>query len=121
MRYNSSYPQTAEKQSPLIFLLRLDSENMIDSVRITPSPIIPPNRFRIDLQHHLFTMSLDGALGLAPSNTKGSKLNRVLDVGTGTGIWAIDFGRFPEHSSLVWLIQNEADEHPEAEVQLPTC
>ncbi|GJC92194.1 methyltransferase domain-containing protein [Colletotrichum higginsianum] len=30
----------------------------------------------------------------------GAKVGRVLDVGTGTGIWALDFG----------------DEHPEAEV-----
>jgi SAM-dependent methyltransferase len=54
---------------------------------------------RLDLQHHLFSLTYDSKLFLAPvPETK--KLGRVLDVGTGTGIWAIDF----------------ADAHPESEV-----
>ncbi|EXA31046.1 hypothetical protein FOVG_17642 [Fusarium oxysporum f. sp. pisi HDV247] len=55
---------------------------------------------RLDLQHHLFLLTFDNKLGLAPPNLPGSNVERVLDVGTGTGIWAIDF----------------ADDHPEAEV-----
>ncbi|KAI8411490.1 hypothetical protein FOFC_08084 [Fusarium oxysporum] len=54
---------------------------------------------RLDLQHYLFLRTFDNKLGLAPPNLPGSKVERVLDVGTGTGIWAIDF----------------ADDHPEAE------
>ncbi|WKT53844.1 hypothetical protein QSH57_004428 [Fusarium oxysporum f. sp. vasinfectum] len=56
---------------------------------------------RLDLQHHLFLRTFDNKLGLAPPNLPGSKVERVLDVGTGTGIWVIDF----------------ADDHPEAEVR----
>ncbi|KAL2876567.1 hypothetical protein SGCOL_008144 [Colletotrichum sp. CLE4] len=52
-----------------------------------------------DLQHNLFLLTLDNKLGLAPPNAPDSRVKRVLDVGTGTGIWAVDFG----------------DEHPEAE------
>ena len=53
------------------------------------------------LQHHLFLLTLDDNLGLAPPNDHDSKVKRVLDVGTGTGIWAVDY----------------ADEHPEAQVR----
>lgn len=42
---------------------------------------------RLDLQHHLFLMTLDGRLHLAPVKNPQS----VLDFGTGTGIWAIDY------------------------------
>lgn len=45
----------------------------------------------LDLQNHLFMLTLDGKLYLAPI---GDKIQNVLDVGTGTGIWAIDFGSY---------------------------
>ncbi|KAF8459183.1 S-adenosyl-L-methionine-dependent methyltransferase [Kalaharituber pfeilii] len=51
---------------------------------------------RLDLYHHMFLMFLGGGLHAAPL----TKPQRVLDAGTGTGIWAIDF----------------ADENPQAEV-----
>jgi SAM-dependent methyltransferase len=54
---------------------------------------------RLDLQHHLFSLTFDGKLFTA-SIPKEKRLHRVLDIGTGTGIWAIDF----------------ADEHPETKV-----
>ncbi|KAK1621931.1 S-adenosyl-L-methionine-dependent methyltransferase [Colletotrichum phormii] len=55
---------------------------------------------RLDLQHHIFDLSFDSKLGLSPPNEPESNVGRVLDLGTGTGIWAMDFG----------------DEHPGAEV-----
>lgn len=45
-------------------------------------------------------LTLHEKLGLAPPNDQDFRVKRVLDVGTGTGLWAIDF----------------ADEHPDAEV-----
>lgn len=55
-----------------------------------------PEQSRLDLYHHIFLMILGGQLYTAPLDHP----QRVLDVGTGTGIWAVDF----------------ADMHPEAEV-----
>ena len=54
-----------------------------------------------DLQHNLFLLTFGDKLGLAPPCFPDTKVNHVLDLGTGTGIWAMDF----------------ADEHPEAEVR----
>lgn len=56
----------------------------------------------LDLQHALFLRTFDDNLGFAPSNDPNADVKNVLDIGTGTGIWAIDF----------------ADEHPGAEVRL---
>ncbi|KAJ4129233.1 hypothetical protein NW768_007768 [Fusarium equiseti] len=48
----------------------------------------------VDLTHHYLTILLDDQLYLPP--LKEDKLQKVLDVGTGTGIWAIEFAdRFP--------------------------
>ncbi|KAK0609883.1 S-adenosyl-L-methionine-dependent methyltransferase [Bombardia bombarda] len=54
---------------------------------------------RLDLQHHVWALTYDGALYTCPAG-KDKPLKRVLDAGTGTGIWAVDF----------------ADDHPETTV-----
>jgi hypothetical protein len=56
-----------------------------------------PEKDRLDLQHHLYRLTLDGKLYLAPIKPD---VHNVIDVGTGTGIWALEF----------------ADEHPSADV-----
>jgi SAM-dependent methyltransferase len=51
---------------------------------------------RLDLQHNLFLLTLDGKLNLAPIEEMPGGIHNVLDIGTGTGIWAVDFAtRFP--------------------------
>lgn len=52
---------------------------------------------RLDMVHHAISIMLKGELQMVKLP---EKLDRVLDVGTGTGIWAIDF----------------ADSHPETKV-----
>lgn len=54
---------------------------------------------RLDLQHHIFFLTFDDLLHLCPVG-QDKPIGRVLDAGTGTGIWAMDF----------------ADKHPEAAV-----
>ena len=47
---------------------------------------------RLDLSHHMFRLILGGALFRAPIRNH----HHVLDIGTGTGIWAIEFAdEFP--------------------------
>jgi len=44
---------------------------------------------RLDLMHHLMTLRTDGKLHVAPLPEHPQ---RILDLGTGTGIWAIEMG-----------------------------
>ncbi|KAN0122948.1 S-adenosyl-L-methionine-dependent methyltransferase [Hyaloscypha variabilis] len=44
---------------------------------------------RLDMHHHLATLLLKGKLHVAPI---GTNPQRILDLGCGTGIWAIDIG-----------------------------
>ncbi|KAH6712790.1 putative methyltransferase [Leptodontidium sp. MPI-SDFR-AT-0119] len=47
---------------------------------------------RLDLHHHIFNLVAEGKLFYAPIDNP----SRVLDAGTGTGIWAMDFAdQFP--------------------------
>jgi ubiquinone/menaquinone biosynthesis C-methylase UbiE len=69
-----------------------------------------------NLEHHLFSLTFDRKLFTAPI-PKEQQIRHVLDVGTGTGSWAIDFG-LSNNSGAEWLIANYdlADEYPEAQV-----
>ncbi|TDZ49669.1 putative methyltransferase tdiE [Colletotrichum trifolii] len=49
----------------------------------------------------MFLLAFDGRLGTAPPNEPGSKVGRVLDVGTGTGVWALDFGEDHPDSEII--------------------
>ena len=70
-------------------------------------------RDRLDLQHMLFTISCDGALNFAPID----KPRRVLDIATGTGIWAMEFGKSSPYI-LIFTITHRttAEQHPDARV-----
>ncbi|KAG6163867.1 hypothetical protein E4U51_005428 [Claviceps purpurea] len=52
-----------------------------------------------ELRHHYLTILLDDQLFLAP--LEPNRIHHVLDVGTGSGIWAIEFAdRFPNASVI---------------------
>ena len=58
-----------------------------------PLPNDESEQERLDLLHHIFKLMLDGELFRAPLPPDP---HRVLDFGTGTGIWAMDFAdQFP--------------------------
>jgi len=47
---------------------------------------------RLDLQHHIMALMQGGQLYLSPAGKDGRPFRRVLDVGTGTGLWATELG-----------------------------
>lgn len=52
----------------------------------------------VDITHHYLTVLLGGKLFLAPIK---KDVEKVLDVGTGTGIWAIDFADEFENTQVI--------------------
>jgi len=46
---------------------------------------------RLDMQHHMFKLINEGRLFFAPVENP----QRILDIGTGSGIWAMEMGMFP--------------------------
>lgn len=58
---------------------------------------------RLDMLHEMILTNMHRKLFLAPI---GEWPKRVIDLGTGTGIWAIDFGKNKIGSGLCYLIFN---------------
>ena len=67
---------------------------------------------RLDLFHHMFLLLLGGKLYIAPLENP----QKVLDVGTGTGIWAIDFAEwvssFPQVGSRINIARGKKQSAP---------
>lgn len=60
-------------------------------------PNDPAEQDRLDLQHQLCKVFLDGHLYRAPI----AQPNNVLDIATGTGIWAIQFADAHPHANVI--------------------
>ncbi|KAF9872378.1 methyltransferase domain-containing protein [Colletotrichum karsti] len=58
---------------------------------------------RLDLQHHLYTLTFDRRLFVCPAGSE-KPLRRVLDAGTGTGIWAMDLGEKNWNPPLLFTV-----------------
>ncbi|TDZ40530.1 putative methyltransferase tdiE [Colletotrichum trifolii] len=53
---------------------------------------------RLDLTHHLWILTLKDELCLSP---KKDGANRVLDLGTGTGVWALDYAEAHPDATVI--------------------
>ncbi|KAI8650099.1 hypothetical protein NCS56_01461800 [Fusarium sp. Ph1] len=83
-------PSTSSLRSSL---LQFQQENGRTYHRLSEGKYAFPNddaeNDRLDLQDNLYLITLDGKRALNPG---AETAKRVLDMGTGTGLWALEFG-----------------------------
>jgi ubiquinone/menaquinone biosynthesis C-methylase UbiE len=66
--------------------------------------LVQEEKDRLDIYHKIFEVARKGQLHNAPVNLNNpNDQARVLDVGCGTGIWAIDMAEFVPLSSTSYL------------------
>jgi SAM-dependent methyltransferase len=66
-----------------------------EPIKVT-NPTLSPvqeEQDRLNLQHQIMCLTLNGKLHCAPLSTLPSGIHNVLDLATGTGTWAIDFAQ----------------------------
>ena len=76
---------------------------------------------RPGIQHVLFLLALEDKLFQCPAG-KVKPIGRCLDAGTGTGDWAMAFGKRSVFSITPDLTEHAADDHSDCEVyKLELC
>jgi len=65
-------------------------------------------------------LALDGKLHVAPIENMAGGLNNVLDIATGTGNWAIDFGG-PTSTLFLYLWNMQADWYLSKRISISKC
>lgn len=80
---NMCFPTTIAKLSALVRISRLANTHAV--------PLLFHSLTRhAEVQHYMWLLTLSGELALCPKAQTGVK--RALDLGTGTGCWAIEYG-----------------------------
>jgi len=74
---------------PLLFAPVVFDSAYTDCLKEYLAPNDEAELDRLDMHHHLAALLIDGKLHVAPI---GENPQAILDVGCGTGIWAIDIG-----------------------------